>query len=88
MATLAGLPVAPSAFNPFVNPKRAKARQQYVLARMLQLGYIDKATHDAAVAQELKPRSTSIEHPEGTRVRLHAEYAAELARQLVFEAST
>ncbi|MGB3428329.1 MAG: penicillin-binding protein 1A [Burkholderiaceae bacterium] len=85
MATLAGLPVAPSAYNPFVNPKRAKARQQYVLSRMLQLGYIDKATHDAAVAQELKPRQTTLENAEGPRLRIHAEYAAELARQLVFE---
>jgi len=32
---LAGLPKAPSAFNPVVNPKRAKARQQYILDRML-----------------------------------------------------
>jgi penicillin-binding protein 1A len=85
MATLAGLPVAPSAYNPFVNPKRAKARQQYVLSRMLQLGFIDKATHDEAVAQELKPRQTALDSPEGPRLRIHAEYAAELARQLVFE---
>ncbi len=85
MATLAGLPVAPSAFNPFVNPKRAKARQQYVLSRMLQLGYIDKATHDEAVLQELRPRQTSLESPEGPRLRVHAEFASELARQLVFD---
>jgi penicillin-binding protein 1A len=85
MATLAGLPVAPSAYNPFVNPKRAKARQQYVLSRMLQLGYIDKATYDTAIAQELKPRQTAMSTPEGARVRLHAEFAAELARQLVYE---
>jgi penicillin-binding protein 1A len=85
MATLAGLPVAPSAYNPYVNPKRAKARQQYVLSRMLQLGYIDKATHDDAVAQELKPRQTTLESAEGPRLRVHAEYAAELVRQLVFE---
>jgi penicillin-binding protein 1A len=85
MATLAGLPVAPSAYNPFVNPKRAKARQQYVLSRMLQLGYIDQATHDAAIRQELAPRRTAFENSEGPRLRLHAEFAAELARQLVFE---
>jgi len=84
-ATLAGLPVAPSAFNPFVNPKRAKARQQYVLSRMLQLGYIDQGVHDEAVLQELKPRQTSLESPEGPRLRLHAEFASELARQLVFD---
>ncbi|MGZ8254101.1 MAG: penicillin-binding protein 1A, partial [Burkholderiaceae bacterium] len=85
MATLAGLPVAPSAYNPYVNPKRAKARQQYVLSRMLHLGYIDQPTHDAAVAQELKPRPTTLENAEGPRLRVHAEYAAELVRQLVFE---
>jgi penicillin-binding protein 1A len=85
VATLAGLPVAPAAYNPFVNPKRAKGRQQYVLGRMLQLGFIDQATHDAALAQELKPRSAALASDDGPRVRLHAEYAAELARQLVFE---
>jgi penicillin-binding protein 1A len=87
VATLAGLPVAPAAYNPFVNPKRAKGRQQYVLGRMLQLGFIDQATHDAALAQELKPRSAALASDDGPRVRLHAEYAAELARQLVFESS-
>ena len=85
MAILAGLPVAPSAYNPFVNPRRAKARQHYVLSRMLHLGYIDNATHDAAVAQELQPRHSTLDAPDMTRVRLHAEYAAELARQLVYE---
>lgn len=85
IATLAGLPVAPATYNPFVNPKRAKVRQQYVLGRMLQLGYIDQTTHDAALAQELKPRSAALASDDGPRVRLHAEYAAELARQLVFE---
>jgi penicillin-binding protein 1A len=85
MATLAGLPVAPSAYNPFVNPKRAKARQQYVLSRMLQLGFIDQAAYDEAVAQELKPRHAALDSTEGARVRLHAEYAAELVRQLVFD---
>jgi len=85
MATLAGLPVAPSAYNPFVNPKRAKSRQQYVLTRMLDLGYIDRAMYDEALAQELKPRNGSALVEDSPRLRLHAEYAAELARQLVFE---
>jgi penicillin-binding protein 1A len=90
MAVLAGLPVAPSAFNPRVNPKRAKARQQYVLGRMLQLGYIDKATHDAAVAAPIETRSgTAVaaagSGPGGTRSRVHAEFAAETARQLMFD---
>jgi len=85
MATLAGLPVAPSAYNPFVNPKRAKNRQQYVLTRMLDLGYIDRPTYDAALAQELKPRASSVAASETPRSRIHAEFAAELARQLVYE---
>jgi penicillin-binding protein 1A len=85
MATLAGLPVAPSAYNPFVNPKRAKSRQQYVLTRMMDLGFIDRPTYEAALAQELKPRHSSALADESPRFRLHAEYAAELARQLVFE---
>ncbi len=85
MAILAGLPVAPSAYNPFVNPKRAKSRQEYVLTRMLDLGYIDRPTFETALAQELRPRSANTVANEAPRVRLHAEYAAELARQLVFE---
>jgi penicillin-binding protein 1A len=39
-AMLAGLPKAPSAYNPVVNPKRAKIRQEYILRRMLELRYI------------------------------------------------
>ena len=85
IATLAGLPVAPSTYNPFVNPKRAKGRQQYVLARMLQLGFIDQATHDAALVQELKPRAANYAVEQAFKVRLHAEFAAELARQLVYD---
>ncbi|HSQ09068.1 MAG TPA: transglycosylase domain-containing protein, partial [Burkholderiaceae bacterium] len=50
MAMLAGLPVAPSAYNPFVNPKRAKSRQEYVLTRMVDLGYIDRPTYETALA--------------------------------------
>lgn len=83
-AVLAGLPVAPSAYNPFVNPRRAKMRQNYVLSRMLTLGYIDQKTHDAAVAQPLKARSNPVSDPM-FKGRLHAEFAAELARQLVFD---
>jgi penicillin-binding protein 1A len=86
MATLAGLPVAPSSFNPWVNPRRAKARQQYVLSRMLALGHIDKATHDAAVKEEFKPRpAASSAQPLARNNRLHAEFAAEMARQLMFD---
>jgi penicillin-binding protein 1A len=91
LAVLAGLPVAPSAFNPRVNPKRAKARQQYVLGRMLQLGYIDKPTHDSAVAAPIEARGGTVAaggNANGgntARSRVHAEFAAEVARQLMFD---
>lgn len=52
-AMLAGLPKAPSAFNPVVNPKRARLRQQYVLRRMRELGFIDNKQHEEAVKQAL-----------------------------------
>ncbi len=87
MATLAGLPVAPSAYNPFVNPKRAKSRQHVradadARSRVTSTG---RPTTTAFV-QELKPRSTSnVAASEAPRTRIHAEFAAELARQLVYE---
>lgn len=82
MAVLAGLPVAPSAYNPWVNPRRAKQRQQYVLGRMLQLRFIDKPTYDAAVADPLTRRGTAADPP---RTRTNADFAAELVRQLMFD---
>jgi penicillin-binding protein 1A len=47
-AMLAGLPKAPSAYNPVVNPKRAKIRQQYILKRMLDLNFITQDQFDVA----------------------------------------
>ncbi|MFN7572134.1 MAG: penicillin-binding protein 1A [Betaproteobacteria bacterium] len=86
-AMLAGLPVAPSAYNPAVNPRRAQVRQQYVLGRMLQLGFIDQAQYDAALAEELKTRAAlaATEPAAGARLRGSADFAAEMARQLMFE---
>jgi len=89
LAVLAGLPVAPSAFNPRVNPKRAKARQQYVLGRMLQLGFIDKETHDVAIAAPIEARGSALAAANAASnnatPRVHAEFAAEVARQLMFD---
>ena len=85
-AMLAGLPAAPSAYNPNANLHRARVRQRYVLSRMLALGYITQADFDKAVTSELKVRgaeATTITNLTHSRVR--AEYAAELARQLVFD---
>ncbi len=78
-AMLAGLPKAPSAYNPVVNPKRAKARQQYILQRMYQLGYITEPEYTRAKAEELKIKTNSSEFG------VHAEYVAEMTRQLVYE---
>ncbi len=78
-AMLAGLPKAPSAYNPVVNPKRAKARQQYILFRMHQLGYITDAQFADAQKEELKIKTDS------TEFGVHAEYVAEMTRQLVYE---
>ena len=78
-AMLAGLPKAPSAYNPVVNPKRAKVRQQYILQRMATLGYITPAQYEAAKNEQLKVKTDSSEFG------VHAEYVAEMARQLVYE---
>lgn len=78
-AMLAGLPKAPSAYNPVVNPKRATARQQYILQRMRQLGYITNDQFEQAKAEELVTKTDSSEFG------VHAEYVAEMARQLVYE---
>ena len=85
-AILAGLPAAPSAYNPWVNPRRAKVRQQYVLSRMLQLGFISAREHDQAAAEPFKPRQAMAAYsPNSTRSLLHAQFAAEMARQAVFD---
>ena len=76
-AMLAGLPKAPSAYNPIANPKRATTRQRYIIKRMFETGFITEAQHDAALAQPL-----SYRNPEDNPA--HAEYVAETARQLVF----
>jgi penicillin-binding protein 1A len=76
-AMLAGLPKAPSAYNPIANPKRATARQRYIINRMFETGFITEAQHEAALAQPLTYRS-----PEGNET--HAEFVAETARQLVY----
>jgi penicillin-binding protein 1A len=76
-AMLAGLPKAPSTFNPIANPKRATERQQHIIDRMLVNGFISAEQHAAAKAQTLKYRSLSEVPP-------NAEFVAETARQLIF----
>ena len=77
-AMLAGLPKAPSAYNPISNPKRARSRQLYIIERMLENGFITAGQADAAKKEELKVRSSS------DNSKVHAEYVAETVRQLMF----
>jgi penicillin-binding protein 1A len=77
-AMLAGLPKAPSAYNPISNPKRARSRQLYIIERMEETGYITEQEAIDAKKEELKIRTG----PDNTRV--HAEYVAEMVRQLIF----
>ena len=77
-AMLAGLPKAPSAYNPISNPKRARSRQLYIIERMQENGYIT-----AEEAAEAKQEKITIRSGyDNTRV--HAEYVAEMVRQLIF----
>jgi penicillin-binding protein 1A len=80
-AMLAGLPKAPSAFNPVTNPKRAKTRQLYVLRRMHDLRYISDDQFREAQTAPLAVRQGLRES-----VPTHAEFVAEMARQTVFDA--
>ena len=66
MAMLAGLPKAPSSFNPIVNPRRAKERQLYVLSRMNQLGYLSGAEFEKARDEDIQVRPDVKPEPPGT----------------------
>ncbi len=78
-AMLAGLPKAPSAYNPIANPKRAKMRQQYVLRRMRDVGYISDAQYELALHEPLVVKRELADYS------VHAEHAAEMARQIAAE---
>ena len=82
-AMLAELPKAPSTGNPLINPKAARARQHYVLGRMLANKFIDRKTYDSAIAEDVYVRSESTAIANMTHSRVRAEYVAELARALV-----
>ena len=76
-AMLAGLPKAPSAYNPIVNPKRATVRQQHIIERMQANSFITAEEATVAKAEKLRYRTQS-------EVAVHAGFVAETARQLVF----
>ncbi|MDE2431926.1 MAG: penicillin-binding protein 1A [Burkholderiales bacterium] len=75
-AMLAGLPKAPSAYNPIRNPKRATLRQQYILDRMYENGFITAQQRTEAKAETLTYRTKPP-------IPVHAEYVAEAARLLM-----
>ena len=78
-ALLAGLPKAPSNYNPFTNPKRAIQRQQEVLKNMLRYNFIDQKTFDEAIKQ-------SLHFKESRQSRdLMADHAAEMVRQTLYD---
>jgi len=79
MAMLAGVPQAPSVNNPVSRPKKALARRDYVLGRMLALGYVtDEAYREALLAPDTAQLT-------GPRIELEAPYVAELVRRDLFE---
>ena len=85
-AMLAGLPKAPSAYNPVANPRRAQLRQQYVLRRMRELNFIDDATYTAAYEEPIRTSSDGGGGAERSEITfIHASYVAEMARRIAVE---
>lgn len=78
-AMLAGLPKAPSIYNPVANPKRARLRQQYVLRRMHELGFITNQEYETALQEHLQIKRDI------NNFGVHADHAAEMARQIAYD---
>jgi penicillin-binding protein 1A len=83
-AMLAGLPKAPSAYNPISNPKRARSRQLYIIDRMLDNGFITAEEAETARKQDLRIKSAGNSASGTGPTRSHAEFVAEMVRQLIF----
>jgi penicillin-binding protein 1A len=79
LAMIAGLPKAPSANNPLSNPERALGRRNWILGRMLELGYIDQARYEQASAEPITARY------HGSDIELEAPYIAEMVRSELYE---
>jgi penicillin-binding protein 1A len=79
IATIAGLPKAPSNYNPLRHPEKAKERRNVVLGRMLTVGAIDQATYEDAIAQPI----TAKHH--GAKITAYAPYVAEDVRKKMVE---
>ncbi|MEW6036812.1 MAG: penicillin-binding protein 1A [Pseudomonadota bacterium] len=79
MAMIAGLPKAPSAFNPVANPERAKVRRNYVLRRMRKLRFITDETYQKALNEQI----TASIH--SRPIELDAPYVAEMVRAEMYQ---
>ena len=78
-AMIAGLPKAPSAYNPISNPRRAKIRRDYVLGRLLYLNYIDQEQFDIALAEPVTAELNT------NSIELSAPYVAEMVRDEMYK---
>jgi len=78
IAMIAGLPKAPSRYNPIVNPSRALIRRNWILQRMLSLGMINKQAYEAAVESPV----TAENH--GVTPDIEAGYIAEMVRSELY----
>ena len=79
LAMIAGLPKAPSRYNPVNDPDRAHIRRDWILGRMLDLGYINRPDYDDAINKPLTARY------HGANIELQAPYVAEMVRQEMIE---
>lgn len=80
LAMIAGLPKAPSAYNPLANPRRALIRRNWILSRMYSLGFIGDSSYEEAIRAPVTARYYPLEQD------ISAPYAAESARQFVIDA--
>ena len=80
LAMIAGLPKAPSAYNPIANPTRALIRRNWILSRMYSLGVLDDNSYEEARRAPVTARSYSPEYD------LDAPYVSESARQFALDA--
>ncbi len=80
MAMLAGLPKAPSRYNPVVNQQRATLRQRYVLRRMRELNFITEAQYKDALAEPMRVRKDPL-----SNLSTHADHFNEMVRQVLYE---
>ncbi len=79
LATIAGLPQAPSTQNPIANPRAAKVRRDHVLERLLDEKYITQVEYDDAILQPIAVKYHS------SNLEVNAPYVAEMIRQSLYE---